>query len=341
MSKTLVIVESPTKAKTITKFLGSEYKIESSFGHVRDLPKSKMGIDTEKNFEPTYVIPTKARKRVNELKKLAKNTDKVLFATDEDREGEAISWHLAHILDIPVKDTKRIVFHEITKSAINTALENPRPIDMNLVNAQQARRILDRLVGYELSPLLWKKIYKGLSAGRVQSVCVRLIAERERERLAFKKEEYWTVEGDFIKKGQAEKFIAKLNKQDGQILKKLDLKNKKQTDQIVKDLEKSNFKISDLKKTEKKRKTLPPFITSTIQQAANNKLGFSAKQTMMFAQRLYETGNITYMRTDSVNLASQFLTEANTYINDKFGKEYSETKHYKGKAKGAQEAHEA
>ncbi|MBU0670643.1 type I DNA topoisomerase [Patescibacteria group bacterium] len=340
MSK-LVIVESPTKAKTITKFLGKDYQVESSYGHVRDLPKSKMGIDTEGDFEPQYVIPTKARKRVNELKKLAKTSDEVLFATDEDREGEAISWHLAQILDIPEKDTKRIVFHEITKPAIQNALENPRPLDMKLVDAQQARRILDRLVGYELSPLLWKKIYKGLSAGRVQSVTVRLIVEREREREAFKKEEYWTVEANFKKEKDDITFLAKLNKIDGKALKKLDIKNKEQSDQIVEDLKTGKFSISDIKQTEKIRRPLPPFITSTLQQAANNKIGFSAKQTMMFAQRLYETGLITYMRTDSVNLSKEFTSEANKYIIDNFGKEYAETKEYKTKAKGAQEAHEA
>ncbi|MBU0732018.1 type I DNA topoisomerase [Patescibacteria group bacterium] len=340
--KSLVIVESPTKAKTITKFLGKEYQIESSYGHVRDLPKSKMGVETEKGtFEPKYVIPTKSRKRVNELKKLAKNADEVLFATDEDREGEAISWHLAYLLDIPEKDTKRIVFHEITKSAIEKALENPRPIEMDLVNAQQARRILDRLVGYELSPLLWRKIYKGLSAGRVQSVTVRLIVERERERDAFKKEEYWTVEAKFKKDGQEEIFTAKLNKIDGKTLKKLDIKNKKQSDQIFKDLEKGEFKISDLNVTEKKRKPLAPFTTSTLQQAANNKLGFSAKQTMMFAQRLYETGRITYMRTDSFFMANKFLGEASEFIKAEYGADFAETRKYKSKQKGAQEAHEA
>lgn len=340
--KSLVIVESPTKAKTITKFLGKDYQVESSYGHVRDLPKSKMGVDTEEgSFEPKYVIPTKARKRVNDLKKMANGADQVLFATDEDREGEAISWHLAHILDIPEKDTKRIVFHEITKSAIEKALENPRPIEMDLVNAQQARRVLDRLVGYELSPLLWRKIYKGLSAGRVQSVAVRLIVERERERKAFKKEEYWTIEAKFKKNGQEEIFKAKLNKIDGKALKKLDIKNKKQSDRIVKDLEKGSFKISELKVTEKKRKPLAPFTTSTLQQAANNKLGFSAKQTMMFAQRLYETGRITYMRTDSFNLADKFLGEASEFIGDKYGADFAETRKYKSKQKGAQEAHEA
>ena len=244
MPKNLVIVESPTKAKTITKFLGKEYQIESSYGHIRDLPKSKMGIDIEKGtFEPQYVIPTKSRKNANALKKMAKDADTIYLATDEDREGEAIAWHLAYIIDAPDK-LKRIAFHEITKQAIKKALENPKDIDQSLVNAQQARRVLDRLVGYELSPFLWKKIYKGLSAGRVQSVAVRLIVERERERNAFKPQEFWTIEALFSKDGQD--FEAALSKVDGKKLDKMEIKDEKQAKQIFSELKDGKFKISKI-----------------------------------------------------------------------------------------------
>ncbi len=339
MSKKLVIVESPTKAKTIAKFLGDEYQIESSYGHLRDLPKSKLGVDTENNYEPKYVIPTKAKKNVTNLKKLAKKAEIIYLATDEDREGEAISWHLAHVLEVPQDKMKRIAFHEITKEAINEALENPRDLDMDMVDAQQARRVLDRLVGYELSPFLWKKIYKGLSAGRVQSVAVRLIVEREREREAFKPEEYWTLEAIFEKEGQD--FVAKLNAIDEKTLKKLDLKNKEQVDEILEGLKDGKYTVSKVEVKDRKRRPLPPFTTSTLQQAANNRLGFSAKQTMMLAQKLYETGKITYMRTDSVNLADKFLGEAEGFIKEEYGDKYSDRKVFKGKQKGAQEAHEA
>ncbi|MFA6027534.1 MAG: type I DNA topoisomerase [Patescibacteria group bacterium] len=339
MAKNLVIVESPTKARTITKFLGKDYQIESSFGHVRDLPKSKMGIDIEHNFEPKYIVPLKAKKTVTNLKKLAKKAGTVYFATDEDREGEAISWHLAQILDVPAEKAKRIAFHEITKEAILKALENPRELDISLVDAQQARRILDRLVGYELSPFLWKKIYKGLSAGRVQSVAVRLIVERERERLAFKPEEFWTIEAIFEKDNSDIK--ASLFKIDDKKIAKLGIKNKEEADKILNDLQNGKYKITAIESKDKKRNPLPPFTTSTLQQAANNHLGFSAKQTMMFAQKLYETGYITYMRTDSLNLADKFLNEAGAYINSQFGKEYASRRVFKSKQKGAQEAHEA
>jgi len=339
MSKNLVIVESPTKAKTITKFLGSDFDIQSSFGHVRDLPASKMGVDIEKNFEPQYVVPTRARKNVNALKTKAAKAACVYFATDEDREGEAISWHLAEILQLPKDKTKRIAFHEITKEAIDNALKNPRAIDLNLVNAQQARRILDRLVGYELSPFLWKKLYKGLSAGRVQSVAVRLIVEREREIQAFKAEEFWTIEALFSKDGQ--NFTAALYKVDGKKLEKLEIKNKELADKILKALENNKFKVVSVEIKDKKRNPYPPFTTSTLQQAANNVLGFSAKQTMLLAQQLYETGYITYMRTDSFNLADKFLNEAGDFIKQEFGADYAERKVYKSKQKGAQEAHEA
>lgn len=347
----LIIVESPTKAKTITKFLGSNYKVTSSFGHIRDLPKSTMGIDIENNFEPKYIIPTKAKKTVSELKKMVKEASKVILAPDEDREGEAIAWHLMKVLDLNNDKIERIVFHEITKDAIERALENPRNIDVKLVDAQQARRILDRLVGYELSPFLWKKVVKGLSAGRVQSVAVRLVVEREKEIQEFKSEEYWTIEADFKIKNN-DIFTAKLFRIDGNVLDKLELKNKEQVDKIIAALSKENYKIFEVKKQEKKKTPGAPFITSTLQQEANNKLGFSSKKTMMIAQQLYEgigigegkaTGLITYMRTDSVNLSEKFLSEAKIFIEKEFGKKYalSSPRRYKTKQKLAQEAHEA
>jgi DNA topoisomerase-1 len=342
--KKLVIVESPTKAKTITKFLGSDYKIESSFGHVRDLPKSKLGVDVDHNFEPQYVVPLKAKKRVTELKKLAAKSDLIYFATDEDREGEAISWHLIELLKTPKNKIKRIAFHEITEEAVKKALQNPRAIDLNLVDAQQARRILDRLVGYQLSPFLWKKVARGLSAGRVQSVAVRLIVEREREIQAFKPQEYWSLEGNF--KSQSEKtieFLAKLKQVDGKIIDKLEIKNQKQADKILKDLESAKYLVADVDNKKTKKSPLPPFTTSTLQQEGSNRLGFSAKQTMMLAQQLYEgielgaegsVGLITYMRTDAVNLAEKFLDEAQDYIKEKFGADYTPGKRfYKAKSK--------
>ena len=344
MSK-LVIVESPTKAKTISKFLGKDFKIESSYGHIRDLPKSKMGIDIEKNFEPEYVIPKDAQKRVTALKKLATKASSVILATDEDREGEAIAWHLEQALDLPDEKIERIVFHEITKTAIEEAIKHPRKIDGKLVDAQQARRILDRLVGYELSPFLWKKVRRGLSAGRVQSVALRLIVEREREIKKFQAQEYWTVEAKLKKSKDDDNqaFIAKLHSVDGKALQKFDLGAQKDADQIVKALKKSEFQVTDIRQKEARRFPAAPFTTSTLQQEAARKLGLSAKQTMMFAQQLYETGYITYMRTDSVNLADQALVQAQKVIAQKFGKEYglAAPRRYKTKSKGAQEAHEA
>lgn len=344
MSK-LVIVESPTKARTISKFLGKEFKIESSYGHIRDLPKSKMGIDIEHDFAPDYVIPPEAKKRVAELKKLAKTAPEVILATDEDREGEAISWHLVQALNLPVEKTERIVFHEITKTAIEEALKHPRKIDGNLVDAQQARRILDRLVGYELSPFLWKKVRRGLSAGRVQSVAVRLVVEREREIEKFKAEEYWSIEAQLKKEQDPEtqSFIAKLHSVEGKPLKKFDVSNKAQADQIVKNLAGAEYKVLEITEKEARRFPAAPFTTSTLQQEAARKLGLSAKQTMMLAQQLYETGYITYMRTDSVNLADVALKQAQEVIAQKFGKDYtlSSPRRYKTKSKGAQEAHEA
>ncbi len=350
--KNLVIVESPTKAKTISKFLGKDFKVESSFGHIRDLPEKTLGVDVENNFEPQYVIPLKAKKHVALLKKLAEKTDSIYFATDEDREGEAISWHLVHILKTPKNKIKRIVFHEITEEAIKEALQNPRGLDLNMVDAQQARRVLDRLVGYQLSPFLWKKVARGLSAGRVQSVAVRLIVEREREVQAFKSEEYWDIEGIFCKNQQKEKgFTARLAKINNKTLDKFEIKNDAAAQKIVKDLDSAKYHISDIERKTAKRSPLPPFTTSTLQQEAIRRLGFSAKQTMMLAQQLYEgvdlgaegsVGLITYMRTDSVNLADKFLNEAQGYIKDNFGASYTKgPKAYKGKSKLSQEAHEA
>ena len=348
----LVIVESPTKAKTISKFLGKGFTVESSFGHVRDLPAKKMGVDTKNGtFEPEYVVPKERKEQVTKLKKLSAKKE-VIFATDEDREGEAISWHLAQILDINPESAKRIVFHEITKSAIEEALQNPRNIDLKLVDAQQARRILDRLVGYELSPLLWKKVAKGLSAGRVQSVAVRLIVEREREIKKFVSEEYWSITGIFNPKSEAKSLItAELHSIDGKKLDKLDIKNKEQVDAIVSYAKTKDYTISNIEKKETKRTPAPAFTTSTLQQGANQKFGYSAKQTMRLAQQLYEgvdvgegtVGLITYMRTDSVNLSTKFLGEATEYIKNNFGGKYSLPKFrfYKTNSKGAQEAHEA
>ncbi|MDA0208523.1 MAG: type I DNA topoisomerase [bacterium] len=337
--KRLLIVESPTKAKTITKYLGSDYTVLSSFGHIRDLPKKEMGVDTKNAFEPTYVVPDDKKKRVTELKKAAKSADEVYLATDEDREGEAIAWHIAEILKLDPKTAKRIAFHEITKPAILKALENPRTLSMDLVDAQQTRRILDRLVGYELSPLLWKKIQFGLSAGRVQSVALRLIVERERERLAFNTDEYWTIEGLFKKDME---FPGKLREVKGKALKKLDLGSKDAADRILADLQGATFTVTSAEKKQRTRKPPTPFKTSTLQQEANNKLGMSAKQTMTLAQKLYETGRITYMRTDSLNLSDEFLNAAQAYIKEAFGDDYAKgVKAYKTTSKGAQEAHEA
>ncbi len=346
--KKLVIVESPTKAKTISRFLGRDYIVESSFGHVRDLPKSRLGIDVEHNFEPKYIVPTKAKKRVSELKKLAKSASEIYLASDEDREGEAIAWHLLEIL-APKKDTPvhRIAFHEITKKAILHALENPRDINMHTVDAQQARRIVDRLVGYELSPFLWRKMYRGLSAGRVQSVVVRMIVEREREIQAFNAEEYWTIDALFEKGGI--EFEGALNTINGKKLDKLEIKDAANADAIMQALENGTYTVSSLEQKDRKRAASAPFKTSTLQQEANNRLGYSAKQTMMLAQQLYEgveidkvsTGLITYMRTDSLNLSDTFLDEAGAYITATFGTEYAKRTTYTTTAKGAQEAHEA
>ncbi len=340
----LIIVESPTKAKTITKFLDKSYKIESSYGHIRDLPKSKIGVDPENNFEVVYEVPAGAKKNVSKLKKLAKEADNIILATDEDREGEAIAWHLLEALKIDKEKTGRIVFHEITKEAINKALKNPRKLDMGLVDAQQARRVLDRLVGYELSPFLWKKVARGLSAGRVQSVAVRLIVEREREIKAFKADEYWSVDALLHPKDKKEQLItAKLNRIAGKAVGKLDIKNQTASDKIAKDLENCEYKISKVTSRKSTKNPPKPFTTSTLQQTANRWLGFSAKQTMMLAQQLYEQGFITYMRTDSLNLSEKFLKDSAKYLKEELGPEYAleKARKFKTKSKGAQEAHEA
>ncbi|MFA6304418.1 MAG: type I DNA topoisomerase [Patescibacteria group bacterium] len=356
MPDDLIIVESPTKAKTIAKFLGKGFKVESSYGHVRDLPKSKMGVDIEHDFTPAYIIPTKAKKKVSELKKLAAKAKNIYYATDEDREGEAISWHLDYLFGSP-KNASRIAFHEITKTAIENALANPRSIRIDLVNAQQARRILDRLVGYELSPLLWKKVARGLSAGRVQSVAVRLVVEREREILAFNKEEYWTIEAVFSKSGSTalttggQNFSAILHSSEGKKLEKFDLTTAEQASKIVESIKRDNFSVENIEQKETFKNPPTPLTTSTLQQRANRMLGFSAKQTMVLAQQLYEgldlgdkgsAGLITYMRTDSLNLSEQFLIDAQEVIKNRFGAEYAQgIKKYTAKSKLAQEAHEA
>jgi len=360
----LIIVESPTKARTISKFLGKNFKVKSSFGHIRDLPKKEMGVDVEKNFQPKYVVDAQSREKVSRLKEEMKKSDSVILATDEDREGEAIAWHLSEILKLNPEEKNRIVFHEITKKAIEEALENPRSIDLDLVNAQQARRILDRLVGYELSPLLWKKIKRGLSAGRVQSIALRLICEREREIEKFQKEEYWTISANLEIRFPSElgnsvsKFEANLIEKNGKKIeeittlklfagdyktKKSSIKSEKEALEIKAELEKAVFKVSEIFQKETKRLPPPPFTTSTLQQAAINSLGFSAKQTMMIAQKLYEQGYITYMRTDSTNLSLSSLIAARKTIEKVFGKNYAleSPRFYKTKSKGAQEAHEA
>ncbi|MDP3003994.1 MAG: type I DNA topoisomerase [Candidatus Azambacteria bacterium] len=336
----LIIVESPTKAKTISKFLGKEFRVESSYGHVRDLPEKSLGVDIEHNFEPKYVILPKAKKRVAELNSEAKKATEVILATDEDREGEAIAWHLVQALKTP--HFERIVFHEITENAIKEALKNPRNINMKLVDAQQARRILDRLVGYKLSPFLWKKVAKGLSAGRVQSVAVRLVVEREREISNFKPEEYWTIVAR-LKTSDENKFEAQLTKIEEKKLEKFSIKNKEAADKIVSGLNNAAWRVLKIEKKEARRQPLPPFTTSTLQQTAWAWFGFGAKQTMLLAQQLYETGLITYMRTDSFNQSKESIAAAFEKIKKDFGNDYLATapRIYKTKSKTAQEAHEA
>ena len=335
----LLIVESPTKAKTITKFLGKEYKVISSFGHIRDLPKKSTAVDVKNGFKPTYEVPDDKKDKVKALKDAAKGAD-VYLATDEDREGEAIAWHIAEVLKLDPATAKRITFHEITKAAIEHALEKTRTIDMRMVDAQQTRRILDRLVGYELSPLLWSKVQRGLSAGRVQSVAVRLVVERERERQAFKQEEYWTVEAMLNASG--EEMLTKLVAIGNKKIDKLDLKTTADADAVVSAVREANFVVASVEKKAATRKAPTPLTTSTLQQEAYNRLGMSAKQTMTLAQKLYETGKITYMRTDSLNLSEQFVTATQDFAKKNFGADYANGGvHYKTNKKGAQEAHEA
>jgi DNA topoisomerase I len=346
----LIIVESPTKSKSLGAFLGKDYQIAASFGHVRDLPKSKLGIDVENNFEPQYVIPTKSRKTVNFLKKACKEAENIILAVDEDREGEAIAFHLKEALGL--KDHQRIVFHEITKNAILQALQNPRQIDMQRVNAQVARRVLDRLVGYKLSPLLWKKVARGLSAGRVQSVAVRLIVERERKIEKFIPQEYWEIAAELQSQINANKkqinadnksFLAKLVKKDGKRVPKFGITNKKQAEEIVKDIKGADFIADNIERKEVKKNPLPPFTTSSLQQTAGYQLHFSSQRTMSLAQKLYERGLITYHRTDSLSLSEQSLSSAKSFILKQFGEKYwpGYFRKYKTTKKGAQEAHEA
>lgn len=329
MIKNLVIVESPAKAKTIEKFLGKDYIVKSSFGHIRDLAKKNLGIDIEKGFKPEYVINDDKKKVVDDLKKSSAEAKTIWLASDEDREGEAIAWHLSEVLKLDQKKTKRIVFHEITKDAIQNAIKNPRGIDYNLVNAQQARRILDRLVGFELSPILWKKVKPALSAGRVQSVAVRLLVEREREVFAFKSSSFFKVNALF--KGDTE-IKAELSDK---------LSNLKDTLDFIENCKGATFTISDISKKPSKKTPAPPFTTSTLQQEASRKLNFSVSQTMTIAQKLYEAGHITYMRTDSVNLSDTAIDAAKKTICEEFGEKYHNPRRFKTKSKGAQEAHEA
>ena len=342
--KTLVIVESPSKAKTIGKYLGSSYKVVASVGHVRDLPKSKLGINIEKDFEPEYIAIRGKGDLIKELKKEAKAAGKIYLATDPDREGEAISWHLAFLLGIDATQPCRIVFNEITKDAIKNAVNNPRPIDLKLVDAQQARRVLDRLVGYQISPLLWRKIRRGLSAGRVQSAALKIICDRENLIRNFVPREYWNINAVF-KKGKS--FIAKLTEQDG---KKLTVENSQQASDIVKELEAGKYTVSQIVRKERARKPFAPFTTSSLQQDAANKIGFTTKRTMMVAQQLYEgveikgqgtVGLVTYIRTDSVRISQEAKAAAHKYIETNFGKQYAANNIYTNKKKDIQDAHEA
>lgn len=348
MSETLVIVESPAKAKTIGKFLGSHYKVIASNGHVRDLPKSQMGVDVEHDFEPKYITLRGRGEVLEKIRKEAKKADKIYLATDPDREGEAISWHLAHILHLDPASKCRIVFNEITANAVKSSIKNARPIDMRLVDAQQARRVLDRLVGYKISPILWAKVQKGLSAGRVQSVATRIICDREQEIMDFVPEEYWSITAHLHEKNSKKNFDAKYYGEDG---KKHELRSEADAKSVLDRIEGAAFTVSELKTGEKTRHAAPPFTTSSMQQEAARKLGFTTKRTMMVAQQLYEgidiggkgpVGLISYIRTDSVRVAKEAQDAAITYIGKRFGERYVPAKPnvYKGRA-SAQDAHEA
>jgi len=351
LAKALVIVESPAKAKTIGKFLGRKYKVKASVGHIRDLPKSKLGIDIDNEFEPQYITIRGKGPVLSELRSEAKKADEVFLATDPDREGEAISWHLAHILGLDVDSKNRIEFNEITKSAIQNAIKQPRKINKGLVDAQQARRVLDRLVGYKISPLLWRKVRKGLSAGRVQSVATKLICDRETEIESFESNEYWSIDV-LLSKDNKEFEASFYGKKGSGKDKKMELHNKNEVDSILTELKNNRFIIEEVKKGSKKRNPYPPYTTSSLQQDASKRIGFSTKKTMMLAQQLYEgidikdegsVGLVTYIRTDSVRISNEALENANKFITDEFGKEYSTGgKQYKtGKKKDVQDAHEA
>ena len=335
MSDKLVIVESPSKAKTIKKYLGSNYDVIASQGHIIDLPKSKLGVDVEDNFKPQYITMKGKAKIVKEIKDKSKNKKEIYLATDPDREGEAIAWHIKNVLNIDDDKKCRIEFNEITKSAVKKAVSNARTIDLDLVDAQQARRILDRIVGYKLSPILWKKVKKGLSAGRVQSVALKIIIDREREIRNFKPVEYWSLSVNLLKDNNS--FIANFY---GDKKSRIELSNEKQVNEIIKDIDGKEYKVIDIKKSERKRNPAPPFTTSSLQQEASRKLGFNVKKTMMVAQKLYEAGHITYMRTDSVRISDDARAMAKEYINSKYGSKYYENRYFKTKA-SAQDAHEA
>lgn len=359
----LVIVESPTKARKLTGYLSKDFKVEASVGHVRDLPKKKLGVDVENNFTPTYEVSEDKKKVISQIQKLAKTADKIYLAMDPDREGEAIAWHIKHLINekYPGKDFKRATFHEITKSAVMDAIDHPSKLRMDLVDAQQARRVLDRLVGYQLSPVLWKKIRRGLSAGRVQSVALRLIVEREREIQAFKPDEYWEVDVLLSLDQKQQKVKIKTDKDDKKVgweeipenmlparvmqlgKKKYEPKSEADVKEVVNNLGKSDFSVESIERKERNRASLPPFTTSTLQQTAATRLGLTSKNTMRLAQQLYEEGLITYHRTDSVNLSTQAINNAREYIQSEFGDKYlpGAARLFKGKSKNAQEAHEA
>ena len=346
MADKLIIVESPAKANTIKKFLGGSTKVLASMGHIRDLPKSKLGVDVEHDFEPEYINIRGKGNLIKELKKEAKNAKKVYLATDPDREGEAIAWHLAHILENTENSIYRITFNEITKETVKNSIKNPRKIDKNLTDAQQARRVLDRIVGYKISPILWKKVKRGLSAGRVQSVAVKLIVDREDEIEKFIPEEYWNISVNLKKEKAKKAFEAKFYGKNG---KKIEIHSKKEVEKILKDLEKAKYIVEDVKLGQKRKNPAPPFTTSTLQQEASRKLGFTLKKTMSVAQGLYEgvkvegqgsVGLITYMRTDSTRISKEARDSAKLYIENIYGKEYYENRFYKTK-ENSQDAHEA
>ncbi|MDP2948355.1 MAG: type I DNA topoisomerase [Chloroflexota bacterium] len=355
--KSLVVVESPAKARTVANILGDQYEVKASVGHVRDLPKSVLGVDVKQGFEPYYIVPKEKRSVVGEIQAAAQRAETVFLATDPDREGEAIAWHLVQAAGLDDRSLRRVVFHEITPQAVRDAFRRPRQIDMRLVDAQQARRVLDRLVGYKLSPLLWKKVRGGLSAGRVQSVALRLVVEREREVQGFVAKEYWTIEAELAKAegtkpGEPHKFRAKLAGLAGKGRKKLEIGSQQEADGLVRLLESAAYRVVDVQKKRQVRRPSPPFITSTLQQEASRRLGFSAQKTMRVAQQLYEglpiggegeVGLITYMRTDSTQVADSAREETRAYIREKFGQAYlpPAPRVYKKKVKGAQEAHEA